>query len=43
MSDNTEDQQEMVTQFSDVTGVTPERAKFFLESANWTLQVRINI
>lgn len=40
MSDNTQDQQEMVSQFSDVTGVPADRAKFYLESANWTLQVR---
>lgn len=39
MSDNTQDQEEMVSQFSDVTGVPADRAKFYLESANWTLQV----
>lgn len=39
MADNAQDQEEMVTQFSDVTGVTEERAKFYLEAANWTLQV----
>lgn len=41
MADNSQDQDEMVTQFSDVTGVTSDRAKFYLEAANWTLQVRL--
>lgn len=42
MADNSQDQEEMVTQFSDVTGVAADRAKFYLEAANWTLQVRIH-
>lgn len=33
------DQDEMIVQFSDVTGVRADRARFYLESANWTLQV----
>lgn len=41
MADNSQDQDEMVTQFSDVTGVPADRAKFYLEAANWTLQVRL--
>lgn len=40
MADNSQDQEEMVTQFSDVTGIAADRAKFYLEAANWTLQVR---
>lgn len=39
MSDT--DRQEMITQFCDVTGEPPERADFYLSSANWTLQVRL--
>lgn len=35
--------QEMITQFCDVTGTTPDRATFFLESANWQLQVNMQI
>lgn len=34
-----DDRQEMITQFRDVTGETAERAEFYLSSANWTLQV----
>lgn len=33
------EKEEMISQFKDVTGVSTERAEFFLESANWTLQV----
>lgn len=35
------DRQELITQFTDVTGVSADRAQFYLESANWTLQVHI--
>lgn len=33
------DREDMITQFQDVTGVPTDRATFYLESANWTLQV----
>lgn len=29
----------MLSEFTTVTGVTEDRAKFYLESANWNLQV----
>lgn len=35
------DQDDMIVQFSDVTGVLPDRARFYLESANWTLQLAL--
>lgn len=35
MSDN----EALITQFMDVTGVTRERAEFYLESSNYQLQV----
>lgn len=38
MSDTNHD--EMLSEFTVVTGVTEERAKFYLESANWNLQVK---
>lgn len=38
MSDN----EELVSQFTAITGVDDERAKFFLESSAWKLDVRIN-
>lgn len=41
MADNS-DQEEMISQFVDVTGLAVDRAKFHLESANWTLQVKNN-
>lgn len=41
MADDTDtDRKEMIAQFCDVTGVPNDRATFYLESANWTLQVR---
>lgn len=30
---------ELISQFSDITGTTADRATFYLEAANWTLQV----
>lgn len=33
------DREELIKQFSDVTGVAEDRAKFFLEAANGELQV----
>lgn len=36
MADN--EREEMINQFTDVTGVTTDRARFYLEAANWTLQ-----
>lgn len=36
-----EDRDEMVVQFSDVTGVQADRSRFYLESADWKLQVTI--
>lgn len=41
MADN--NHQELLSQFCDITGATTERATFFLESANWQLQVRMPI
>lgn len=40
MADNAQDQSQMILQFKVVTGVDEERARFYLEAANWTLQVR---
>lgn len=40
MADDDTDRKEMIAQFCDVTGVPEDRATFYLESANWTLQVR---
>lgn len=37
MADTNRD--ELIAQFVDVTGATSDRAQFYLESANWTLQV----
>lgn len=37
MSDSNHD--ELISQFADITGTSTERATFFLESANWQLQV----
>lgn len=37
------EKEEMISQFKDVTGVSTERAEFFLESANWTLQVNFRL
>lgn len=37
MSDSNQDT--ILSEFTTVTGVTTDRAKFFLESANWNLQV----
>lgn len=33
------DQEEQLTQFTDITGATTERAQFFLESSNYNLEV----
>lgn len=38
MSDK--DKEDMIAEFTDVTGVPRERAEHFLLSANWTLQVK---
>lgn len=35
------DREELVKQFSDVTGVSEDRAKFYLEAANGELQVSL--
>lgn len=40
MSDS--DRKELIAQFKDVTGVSDDRAQFYLESTNWTLQVEQN-
>lgn len=37
MSDGNRD--EILSEFTAVTGVAEDRAKFYLESANWNLQV----
>lgn len=37
MSDGNRD--EILSEFTGVTGVAEDRAKFYLESANWNLQV----
>jgi hypothetical protein len=34
------DRDELLSQFTDVTGVDAERAKFYLESSAWQLEVR---
>lgn len=41
MSDENHD--EVLSEFTTVTGIATDRAKFYLESANWNLQVTINI
>ena len=41
MSDSNRD--EILSDFTAVTGVAEDRAKFYLESANWNLQVTINV
>lgn len=33
------DQEDLINQFVDITGVTTDRAKFYLEAANFTLEV----
>lgn len=38
MSDSNHD--EILSEFTAVTGSNEDRAKFYLESANWNLQVR---
>ncbi|GAB0098231.1 Aldehyde dehydrogenase [Sergentomyia squamirostris] len=35
------DQEELISQFKDVTGVSEEQARFHLEAANWTLQIAL--
>lgn len=40
MADN--NHQELLSQFCDITGATIERSTFFLESANWQLQVSVD-
>jgi len=37
------DHNELITKFTDVTGVTEDRAKFYLESSNYGLQVIYNL
>lgn len=37
------DQEEQLTQFTDITGATIERAKFFLESSNYNLEVILRL
>ena len=34
------DRDELLSRFTDVTGIDAERAKFYLESAAWQLEVR---
>lgn len=41
MADSNHD--ELLSQFTDITGTTAERATFFLESANWQLQVSLHV
>lgn len=38
MSDS-DNQDEMLSEFTSVTGIAADRAKFYLESTNWNLQV----
>lgn len=38
MSDS-DNQDETLSEFTNVTGIAADRAKFYLESANWNLQV----
>lgn len=33
------DQEEQLTQFTDITGASVERAQFFLALSNWNLEV----
>jgi UBX domain-containing protein 1 len=33
------DRDELLSQFTDVTGIDAERAKFYLESSAWQLEV----
>ena len=35
--------EELIEQFTDVTGVEAERAQFYLESSAWHLDVRLRI
>lgn len=37
------DQEEQLTQFTDITGAPTERAQFFLESSNWNLEVFLRL
>lgn len=37
------DRQALITEFKEITGVADDRAKFYLESTNWTLQVQLKI
>lgn len=37
MSDS--DHNELLSEFTTITGTSEDRAKFYLESANWNLQV----
>lgn len=42
MAANQEEQKELILKFKDVTGTSDdERARFFLESSDWILQVLI--
>jgi UBX domain-containing protein 1 len=36
------DRDELLSQFKDVTGIDTERAKFYLESSAWRLEVSKN-
>ncbi|XP_055379979.1 NSFL1 cofactor p47 [Condylostylus longicornis] len=36
------DEEEIIKEFKDVTGCTDERARFFLEVSNWTLQLALS-
>lgn len=35
-------QDEILSEFTGVTGIAEDRAKFYLESANWDLSVNIH-
>jgi len=34
-----EDQDDMIMQFQGITGVEPDRARFYLEASGWQIQV----
>ncbi|CAD7077120.1 unnamed protein product [Hermetia illucens] len=36
------DHEDLISQFKDITGTTTDRARFYLESANWTLQLAVS-
>lgn len=37
----TNNHDELISQFTDITGATTDRATFYLESVNWSLEVNI--